>query len=90
VCERKREYFRLGKYSLINDPLAEPDVAYVGTGRTMQVSLMQIEKNTYHASSAFFPDGAVGGQRERRRADAARLLDIPAGVKSNFLRSVKG
>ncbi|WP_181946826.1 hypothetical protein, partial [Klebsiella variicola] len=25
------------KYSLINDPLAEPDVAYVGTGRTMQV-----------------------------------------------------
>jgi hypothetical protein len=46
---------------------------------------MQIEKNTYHASSAFFPDGAVGGtcQREPPQADAC-LLDIPAGVKSNF------
>ncbi|HBQ8949836.1 TPA: hypothetical protein L9C51_006098, partial [Klebsiella variicola subsp. variicola] len=71
------------KYSLINDPLAEPDVAYVGTGRTMKVSLMQIEKNTYHASSPFFPDGAVGGiTSANRQADAARLLDIPAGVKS--------
>ncbi|HBT5919645.1 TPA: hypothetical protein MCB69_005467, partial [Klebsiella pneumoniae] len=53
--------------------------------------LMQIEKNTYHASSAFFPDGAVGGTASaNRQADAARLLDIPAGVKSNFSVFVKG
>ncbi|HDY9268937.1 TPA: hypothetical protein RRJ31_000330 [Klebsiella pneumoniae] len=79
------------KYSLINDPLAEPDVAYVGTGRTMQVSQLQIEKNTYHSSSAYFPDGAVGGTASaNRQADAARLLDIPAGVKSNFSVFVKG
>ncbi|MEK9030481.1 hypothetical protein P2R65_17845 [Escherichia coli] len=79
------------KYSIINDPLAEPDVAYTGTARNIQVSLMQIEKNTYHASSPFFPDGAVGGTTSaNRQADAARLLDIPAGVKSNFSVFVKG
>lgn len=79
------------KYSLINDPLAEPDVAYAGSGRAMKVSLMQIEKNTYHASSAFFPDGAVGGTASaNRQADAARLLDIPVGVKSSFSVFVKG
>lgn len=79
------------KYSIINDPLAEPGVAYAGTGKTVQISLAQIEKNTYHSTSAFFPDGAVGGTTSaNRQAEAARLLEIPAEVKNSFSVFVKG
>lgn len=79
------------KYSIINDPLAEPGVAYEGSGRAMQVSQMQIEKNTYHASSAFFPDGATGGTTSaNRRVDNAALLSIPTENQSRFSVFIKG
>ncbi|HIE3043531.1 TPA: hypothetical protein ACXLLI_002361 [Klebsiella variicola] len=79
------------KYSIINDPLAEPGIAYAGSGRAMQLGQAQIEKNTYHASSPFFPDGATGGTTSAsRRADNAALLSIPAANQSRFSVFVKG